>query len=90
MASKTSEKAGGRVGIVGTGHRARVSFDLLSQLPTFHFLFLSFPLLHVVLHTSYLTSTYFPLPIHVNDRSLVRWLTFSSTPMQSPPDPRLS
>jgi len=50
MSTGTVEKAGGRVGIVGTGHRARVRLNSLLQILFFP-LFLS--LLHFTLHNSH-------------------------------------
>ena len=48
MSSGTVEKAGGRVGIVGTGHRARVRLN--SLLPSLHsLLYFTLHILHIAI-----------------------------------------
>lgn len=91
--SGTGAKAGGRVGIVGTGHRARVRalFDCVLSFSTFspH---ASLDFIRIVIH---------PMPVSLNHQSKYRssqlgiaymrnaQLTFSSTPPPFPPGPRL-
>ena len=59
MSTGTVEKAGGRVGIVGTGHRARVCLN--SLLPSLHSLL--YFTLHINTHFS-TTPSFYPRSLH--------------------------